>query len=161
MSIGLAPSFTPSSSIAALALAQKKSFIGSTWRGAELANREAAVHQGLAPVGRRVMHGAALDLARDLKVGCMKKIKTAIRFYELTEAEKNRINDALDEARERAGVKKLTREQILEVTETVKGFILRERQRIKEAKKKKEQQIKASAETEFNWSASVKRPVRR
>ncbi len=107
------------------------------------------------------MHGAALDLARDLKVGCMKKIKTAIRFYELTEAEKNRINDALDEARERAGVKKLTREQILEITETVKGFILRERQRIKEAKKKKEQQIKASAETEFNWSASVKRPVRR
>ena len=29
----------------------------------------------------------------------------------------------------------------------------------KEAKEKKEQQIKA--ETEFNWSASVKRPVRR
>ena len=91
----------------------------------------------------------------------MKKFRTAIRFNELTEAEKNRINDALDEARERAGVKKLTREQILEVTETVKGFILRERQRIKEAKKKKEQQIKASAETEFIWSASVKRPVRR
>ena len=91
----------------------------------------------------------------------MKKFRTAIRFNELTEAEKNRINDALDEARERAGVKKLTREQILEVTETVKGFILRERQRIKEAKKKKEQQIKASAETEFSWSASVKRPVRR
>ena len=91
----------------------------------------------------------------------MKTFRTAIRFNELTEAEKNRINDALDEARERAGVKKLTREQILEVTETVKGFILRERQRIKEAKKKKEQQIKASAETEFNWSASVKRPVRR
>ena len=80
----------------------------------------------------------------------MKKFRTAIRFNELTEAEKNRINDALDEARERAGVKKLTREQILEITETVKGFILRERQRIKEAKKKKEQQIKASAETEFN-----------
>ena len=69
----------------------------------------------------------------------MKKFRTAIRFNELTEAEKNRINDALDEARERAGVKKLTREQILEVTETVKGFILRERQRIKEAKKKKGQ----------------------
>lgn len=74
MSIGLAPSFTLSSSIAALALAQKKSFIGSDWRGAELANRVAAVHQGLAPVGRRVMHGAALDLARDFKVGMYEEI---------------------------------------------------------------------------------------
>lgn len=91
----------------------------------------------------------------------MKKFRTAIRFNELTEAEKNRINDALDEARERAGVKRLTQQQIRDVTETVKRFILRERQRIKEAKEKKEQQIKASAETEFNWSASVKRPVRR
>lgn len=89
----------------------------------------------------------------------MKKFRTAIRFSELTEAEKNRINDALDEARERAGVKRLTQQQIRDVTETVKCFILRERQRIKEAKEKKEQQIKA--ETEFNWSASVKRPVRR
>lgn len=89
----------------------------------------------------------------------MKKFRTAIRFSELTEAEKNRINDALDEARERAGVKRLTQQQIRDVTETVKRFILRERQRIKEAKEKKEQQIKA--ETEFNWSASVKRPVRR
>lgn len=89
----------------------------------------------------------------------MKKFRTAIRFSELTEAEKKRINDALDEARERAGVKRLTQQQIRDVTETVKRFILRERQRIKEAKEKKEQQIKA--ETEFNWSASVKRPVRR
>ncbi len=64
----------------------------------------------------------------------MKKFRTAIRFSELTEAEKNRINDALDEARERAGVKRLTQQQIREVTETVKFFILRERQRIKEAK---------------------------
>ncbi len=96
-----------------------------------------------------------------LRWECMKKFRTAIRFSELTEAEKNRINDALDEARERAGVKRLTQQQIREVTETVKFFILRERQRIKEAKEKKEQQIKASAETEFNWSASVKRPVRR
>jgi ribosomal protein S17E len=78
----------------------------------------------------------------------------------MTQREKDRLNFALDEAR-KAHNGRLSREDIREVRNRIKGYILDERRRTDLYKKRKESELAESAEKTFDWSASVQRPIRR